>query len=326
MLSSYRHYTPLVLASVVGSTASASAVFVNDTFDAASNPGWISVVNADAVTQGANPTFDFTGADLAFTTGTVSNTGNAQALDNSYILRPFDTVNLANPGDFIQVQFTLSTTAAQFNPEPNTLNVIRNLRLTLIGEGNGTLPTGDTTYSGSDFAIDQTAYNIGAQLTGQNNQAIFVSGNQGGGGGGSSNLFSSSVGGAASPGGNTTISDPLGNGEVVTMLLERLADNTSTVPGGEPEFQLTLTVGDATALVGTYRGNRSDRVLGTDFSAFAIGSADRSAISANGDASETTLVIDNFTISSNTVDPIPEPASLMLLALGSVVMVGRRRR
>lgn len=321
MLGSTRHCVPLMLASVAGSAASASVVLVNDTFDSGPNPGWISVINADAVAQGANPTFDLTGGDLAFTTGTVSNTGNAQALDNSYILRPFANTDLANPGDFIQVEFTLSTTNAQFNPEPNTLNVIRNLRLTLIGDGNATLPSGDTTYSGVDFAVDQSSYNIGAQLTGQNNQAIFVSGNQGGGGGGSANLFSSSVGGAASPSGNTNLSDPLGNGEVITLLLERIADNTSTVGEGEPEFQLTLTVGDATALIGTYRGDRSDRLLGTDFSAFAIGAADRSAIGADGGASETTLVIDNFTVTTN----IPEPASL-LLATGGLLMAGRCRR
>jgi hypothetical protein len=298
-------------------------VVVSEDFNAATNPGWFTVAR-DSV---PNPALDFSGGDLNFSTGVVSNNsgGDIETLDNNYAVRPFAGVDLANVGDYIQASFTVSAA-----PNDGTANVIRQLRgfrFNFIGSGDETVPTGNATYAAADtdLTLDgPSSFNLGADATVGNTQVNLPTGNRGGTSSvpGSDFFFTKANGTGGTSQNQFPIS--LTDDDTVTLRIERVAASVLTNSNG-PVYEVSLTFDpdDAAAVTNSQiAGNtQNNRAFGTEFDHFAIGSSDVFT-QEDGTQAFIDFTIDDFVVTTN----VPEPASLALLSLGAMMMLPRRRR
>ena len=316
-----------LLLSVAGVSQSAAAAVVSDDFNSGSNPGYFFVAKSVV----PNPTLDFSGGNLSFSTDNVANNtgGNIAVLNSIAVVRPFTAVDLPDVGDFIQASFNISAPGT-LGEVQNVPAQLRGLHFTFIGAGDETLPSSNTTYptAQQDFLLaGSTAYNLGVDATVGNTQVNLPVGNLGGSnsiGNTSQRYFvrSNGVGGTF----DNQFGQVLTNGTLVTLRLTRAADDTSVAGSNDgPEYLVTLTYDDGAGMITTESafaaGQNSTRLFGTTFSQFAIGTSDVYS-QANGVTAQADFSIDNLLITTN----IPEPASLALLGLGTLMLLPRKRR
>ena len=300
--------------SAMAATAFAQATIVDDNFDDMTNPGYFYGVNENV----AGPTIDVSSGALNFsTTPTLNDSGAGQRyLQNAYVVRPFDAVDLVDVGDWVEMSFKVSAAPNDFGTSTlNSLRQIRGFKLALLGSGDETVPDADFTYTGDlttanqDIELDgPSSFNTGYNLTIDGAQAVGV-GNVGGtstGTNGNTKFYGTSVGtnGTLS---NFNLSQSLEDGSTITFRVTRAADGTWSTVG--PSYDTTLTILHNDGLnteevinAGMAGSNdRADRVLGTVWDHLAIGSSQVPTLN-DGQTGFVDFTIDDLKVMTNTVD------------------------